>query len=305
MFTNYFSHTCYRAFIHSQTLRTVLLLWALFVVSSPACAAKVLILGDMKYPFVANVANDIRSTLKTEVNDYSIGEVKGQLNTIVERENAQVVVALGVDAVAEALRLPPDISVVYGLVVTPPRSSRTNLTGVYMSPPVSEYLSTVRRYFPAMGTISVIGSPAMVKSLGGGANTQVTSYQVNSSSDLVNTVGRLGASNALILLPDVNLLTTSAMENLYAFSFRRNIPLLGISEGNVKQGALFALVFDAKTISWQIGEKVQNILNGYDAGEIPSSPPGKYNLFLNTNTARKMGLKVPDELLRKARRVYQ
>jgi ABC-type uncharacterized transport system substrate-binding protein len=259
----------------------------------------------MQYPFVANVANDIRSTLKTQVNDFTVADIKGKLNAVVERENAEVVVALGVDAVAEALRLPPDISVVYGLVVMPPKSSRTNLTGVYMSPPVSEYISTVRRYFPAIDTISVIGSPTMVKSLGGGTYTQVTSYQVNSSSDLVNTVGRLGKSDALILLPDVNLLTSSAMENLYAFSFRRNIPLLGISEGNVKQGALFALVFDAKTTSWQIGEKVQNILNGDDAGEIPSSPPGKYNLFLNTNTARKMGLKVPDELLKRSKKVFQ
>ena len=304
MFTHYFSHTRYRSFVHSHFFRTVLFLLALFVVSSPACAAKVLILGDMKYPFVANVANDIRSTLRTEVNDYSIGEVKGRFNTIVERENAQVVVALGADAVAEALRLPPYIAVVYGLVVAPPRSARTNLTGVYMSPPVSEYVSTVKRYFPALGKVSVIGSPAMVKTLGGSDSAQVGAYQVGSSIDLVNTVGRLNESSALLLLPDVNLLTTAVMENIYAFSFRKNIPLLGISEGNVKQGSLFALVFDAKTTSWQIGEKVQTILNGDDSVDLRHSPPKKYNLFLNINTARKMGISVPAELLKKAKKVY-
>lgn len=120
-----------------HALRTVLLLIALFIVSSPACAAKVLIIGTMQYPFVAEVANDIRSSLKTQSSEYGVAEVKGKLNSVVEREGALVVVALGNDAVAEALRLPPDIAVVYGLVVTPPKSSRPNTTGVYLSPPAS------------------------------------------------------------------------------------------------------------------------------------------------------------------------
>lgn len=287
------------------------LIWAilplfffLFLFAPPASAAKVLIVGDLQYAFVADMANDIRSTLKTQVNDYAVADIKGRLNSVVERENAQVVIALGVDAVAEALRLPPDISVVYGLIVAPPKSARSNLTGVYMSPPVSEYVATVRRYFPAIGRLSVIGSPAMVRSLAGGDHTQLSIHQVGSSVDLVNTLGRLGESNALLLLPDVNLLTTSVMENIYAFSFRRNIPLLGISEGNVKHGALMALVFDAKTVSWQIGEKVRNILNGDDADQIPPSSPAKYNLFLNNNTARKMGISMPGDLLKKAKRIY-
>lgn len=282
-----------------------LLFFILFIFSSPAGAARVLIVGDMHYPFVADMANNIRSTMKAQVKEYTVADIQGKLNSVVERENAQVVVALGMGAVAEALRLPPGISVVYGLVVVPPKSAKTNLTGVYMSPPVSEYISTVRRYFPAIVRVSVIGSPAMAKALSGGDTAQVTTYHVTSAFELVNTVGRLSESNALLLLPDVNLLTASVMENVYAFSFRKKVPLLGISEGNVKQGSLFALVFDAKTMSWQIGEKVQTILNGDDAGNLPASPPRKYNLFLNVNTARKMGISVPAELLKKAKKVYQ
>ena len=73
----------------------------------------------------------------------------------------------------------------------------------------------------------------------------------------------------------------------------------------MKQGSLLALVFDPKTVSRQIGEKVQNILKGAAAGDIPPSPPRKFNLFVNTNTARKMGIDLPDEMVKKARRIYQ
>lgn len=287
-------HYCFAAF--------VFLFLLLFV--SPASAAKVLIVGDIQYALVADVVSEIQLSLRVHSKEYSSEEVRGRLGALVEQEGAQVVVALGADALGEAMRLNPSIAVVYGLVVVPPKTGRTNITGVYMSPPVSEYVATIRRHLPAIGRISVVGSQNMVKSLLGGDSPNVAAYYANSSSDLVNTVNRLSDTKALLLLPDANLLTSQAMSNIYLFSFRKNIPLLGISEANVKQGSLLALVFDPKTVSRQIGEKVQSILNGSDAVDIPVSPPRKFNLYINSKTAQKMGIEIPDEMLRKAKRVY-
>lgn len=292
-------------FLRRNPPSAALFLFLLLLFSSPACAAKVLIVGDTQYALVAEVVSDIQVSLRTQTRGYATAEVRGRLGAVVEREDAQVVVALGMDAVSEAMRLPPEIAVVYGLVVVPPRQGRANLTGVYMSPPVSEYVSTVRRYLPAINKVSVVGSHTMMRSLLGGESGQVMAYNVASSSDLVNTVNRIGDARALLLLPDANLLTAPVMSSVYLFSFRKNIPLLGISEANVKQGSLFALVFDPKAVSRQIGEKVQNILNGVNAGEIPASPPRRYNLYINSNTAHKMGIEIPDEMLRKAKKVYR
>lgn len=285
-------------------LFTALVLFFMLLHISPACAAKVIIVGDTQYAMVADVVSEIQLSLRTQSKEFATAEVRGRLGAVVEQEDAQVVVALGMDAVAEALRLPPSIAVVYGLVVVPPRNGRPNVTGVYMSPPVSEYITTVRRHLPAITKVSVVGSQSMIKSLFNGDQGQVAAYHVANSSDLVNTVNRLVDTRALLLLPDANLLTSAVMSNIYLFSFKNKIPLLGISEANVKQGSLFALVFDPKAVSRQIGEKVQNILNGTDAGEIPSSPPKKYNLYLNSKTAQKMGIEIPDEMLRKAKKIY-
>jgi ABC-type uncharacterized transport system substrate-binding protein len=276
----------------------------LLLVSSQACAAKVLIVGDLQFPFVAGIASEIRSALNTSVTTYPLAEARGRLNALVERDGAQLVVALGAEAVNESLRLPPGVPVVYGLVVTPPRNSRGRVTGVYMSTPVSEYVTALRQYFPNIGRLSVIGTPASIRTLAAGSLPQVALHQVTTTSDLVKTVGRAGESDALMLLPDVTLLTAAVQENVYAFSFKKNVPLLGISEGNVKQGALLALVFDPRALSWQIGELARAILDGDKSADLPPVPPGKYNLYVNTHTARKMGLVVPGELLRRAKRVY-
>lgn len=283
---------------------TIFLLLAL-AVGSPACAAKVLIVGDIQYALVADIASEIQLSLRAHSKEYPISEVKGRLGAIVDRENAQVVVALGMDAVNEALRLPQSITVVYGLVVTPPKNGRTNVTGVYISPPVSEYVATLRKYIPSIGKVSVVGSQNMIKSLTGRDSPHVATHHVGTPADLVTTVNKIVDAKALLLLPDVNLLTSQVMTNVYLFSFRNNIPLLGISEANVKQGSLFALVFDPKSVSRQISEKVQSVLNGSDAGEMPASPPRKYNLYINKNTAQKMGIEIPDEMMKKAKRVYQ
>ena len=190
---NIFFQLTYRFSIPSRRnpLSAALFLFLLLLFSSPACAAKVLIVGDTQYAMVADVVSEIQLSLRTQSKEYATAEVKGRLGTVVEREDAQVVVALGMDAVGEAMRLPPSIAVVYGLVVVPPRSGRANVTGVYMSPPVSEYVSTVRRYLPALSRVSVVGSQSMMKSLSGGDSGQVAAYNVGSSSDLVNTVNRL------------------------------------------------------------------------------------------------------------------
>jgi hypothetical protein len=294
-----------RAFVCRNSIRAALVALLLAGLGAPAWAAKVIIVGDTQYAMVADVVADIQLALRTQSREYATSEIRGRLGRIVEQEDARVVVALGMDALGEALRLPPSVSVVYGLVVTPPRNGRPNVTGVYMAPPVGEYLATLRRYLPSLNKVSVVGSPQMLKALLGGDAGQVASWPVSSASDLVTTVNRLVDTRALLLLPDANLLTGQAMSSVYLYSFRNNVPLLGISEANVKQGALFAFVFDPKAVSRQIGERVETILNGVEPGDIPDSPAGRYNLYVNRGTAQKMGIEIPDELLRKARKVYQ
>ncbi len=276
----------------------------LFLFSS-ASAAEVLIVGDIQYKPVADVVGEIKSTVKLPLKVYSMSDIRERLLSTVEREDARIVVALGKDAVDEALLLPPSVTVIYGLVIAPPKKSRSNMTGVYMSTPVSEYVNTVRKYLPAIKRISVVGSRNLMNTLDGRTYAQVAAYNVGSSSELVNTVNSLDESHALLLLPDVALLTSTVMENVYLFSFRKNIPLLGISEGNVRMGSLFALVFDSSSIGREIGEKVMEARNGVDMEELPPAPPKEFNLFINANTARKMGIVIPDEMIRKAKRIYQ
>jgi ABC-type uncharacterized transport system substrate-binding protein len=38
---------------------------------------------------------------------------------------------------------------------------------------------------------------------------------------------------------------------------------------------------------------------------LPPSPPKRFNLFVNTTTAKKVGVTIPDEMMQVAKRIYR
>lgn len=281
------------------TIAMLLGLWA-----SPGQAAEVVVVADTHLKPAVEIISGIRKTLDTPVATYSPAEAKGRLKGIVEREDARVVVALGRDALAEALQLPSSVPVIFDLVVTPPVITRPNTTGFYMATPVREYSELIKRHLRSIKRMAVVGSRDQLKMLGRDESSQVVSYSVDSATEFVSTVNQLDAADAILLLPDASLLTTAAMDEVYLFSFRKGIPLIGISEAHVKQGALLALVVDTVNVGRMIGEYASRALRGVNLGQIPPSPPRKFEMYLNTATARKMGIHLPNEIVRMAKRVY-
>ncbi len=280
------------------------ILLSLFFFATPCESVDVLVVGDTQLSPVLEVISGIKETLGQPVKVYSPSNVKDRLRETVAREDAKVVIALGRDAMEEAVGLSSTVAVIYGLVLTPPSVHRPNTTGFYMATPVKEYVAVARRYLPSLGKIAVVGSPDLIRALDGTGGPEAVSLKVKSSFELVETVKKLDSADAILLLPDVALLSGSVLEEVFLSSFRKSIPLLGVSEKNVRQGALLALVFDPANIGRRIGEEASGAVKGADMGKIPPSPPQKFELYVNTATAKKMGLAVSDELIRKAKRVY-
>lgn len=286
------------------TIHLLLLLAAGSVIAPPCMASDVIIIGDARLKPVVEIIGGIRKTLDASVKTFSPSEIKGRLKGIVEKEGARVVVALGREAISDALLLPSSIPVIYDLVVTPPQVNRANTTGFYMATPVKEYSDLIRNHLNAIRKMAVVGSHDQLLVLAKDEQQQVSSYTVRNSFEFVNIIKQLDAADAILLLPDVSLLTSTAMEEAYLISFRKKIPLLGISERHVKEGALFALVVDPVSVGRQIGEYATRAIKGVSIGQIPPSPAKRFELYLNAGTARKMGIRLPDEMVRMAKRVY-
>lgn len=289
----------------THLILTLLIIALVFVTfTSRAIAAEVLIVGDTRLKLVAEIISGIRKTLKSSITVYSSDEIKGTLRSIVAKEQPRIVIPLGRGALAEAQNLPASITVIYGFVLTPPSLGRPNTTGIYMATPVREYADLLNKHLHSIKKVAVIGSSEQLGLLNGGSKSRLDTYVVQSSIELVEILKQLSNIDAVLLLPNAQLLTPATMEEVYLLSFRKSIPLLGISEKQVRDGALLALVADLTDMGREIGEYASLVMRGTHTDQLSPAPARRFDLYLNTETARKMGIQVPDGLLRAAKGIF-
>ena len=117
----------------------------LFFASSSE-SAEVIIVGDTQLTPVVSIISGIKEKLESPVRIYTPSNVRGRLQEIAAKEDSKVVVALGRDAIRDALQLPSSYIVIYDLVIVPLAVSRPNTTGFYMATPVKEYVDIARHY---------------------------------------------------------------------------------------------------------------------------------------------------------------
>lgn len=271
---------------------------------APCLAAEVLIIADAQLKPVMEVTQGMRKSLRASIRTYSPAEARGNLAAMVQREGARVVIALGHEALAEALTLPSSIPVIYDMVVTPPTINRPNTAGFYMATPSSEYAELLRNHLPALKRVAVVASRPFLNILANDDSAPISPHPVRNTVEFINTVKQLDNPNAILLLPDSGVMTSTAMEEAYLYSFRRRIPLLGISERHVREGALLALVVDMVHVGRIMGEYATKALKSGSVGQPTPSPSSKFELFLNLDTDRKMRISIPDNVIRMAKRVY-
>ena len=289
---------------------TVLFLTALIIVSicpSPSYSAEVLILGNSKLKPVADVINSIDRSIQASMTVRSPKEAVDDLEQIVREENAKVVIALGKEATVYAHTLPESIPVIYGLVINPLETKRKNITGVYMSTPVTEYIDFIKTNLPVIRKIGIICPHSKKKYLDNyAAMPNVEFHEAKNPYEFIGVLQTLSSDvDALLLLPERDLITSKSLEKLYLFSFKENIPVIGISEKYVKVGSLFSLGFDTTEMGRQIGEVANRVLNKGTATGIPHSSPDKLNLYINRGTSETMSVKIPAALMKTAKKVYK
>lgn len=292
--------------IHPKTslLRIILVLFFQLFNSASLHAAEVVLVGDTQLKPALDIIAGVKKTLSASLKIYTPSEVRGRLTSIVAREEAKVVIALGKESLNEAMTLPSSVPVIFDLVVTPPPVKRPNMTGFYLATPVRPYAELLKNHLQSIKRIAVVGSREQLDILARERIPLFESYSVSNPYELVKTVRQLDEADAILLLPDTSLLTAAALDEAYLLSFRRGIPLLGISEKHVKQGALLALVVDMVGVGRTIGEYTTKALHGVNLGQFPPSPARKFELYLNTETARRMKISLSDQVMKSAKRVF-
>jgi putative ABC transport system substrate-binding protein len=231
-----------------------------------------------------------------------------------------VVVAIGARAARLAREQAAGRPMVYAMVLdpaslglpTPGHPRRDPVTGVTMHVAAAPQFEILRELAPEAKRIGVLYDPAIsgdeVRSADAAARAvglRLVPQPVRNEGETLGAARLLAPQvDALWAVADPTVLTASNARALILFALRARLPLLAMSEGYVRTGALAALAASPDEVGRRAGELARRILAGAEPGELPAESPPRLALFLNRATADHLGLPLPAELLDQAQEVY-
>jgi putative ABC transport system substrate-binding protein len=132
------------------------------------------------------------------------------------------------------------------------------------------------------------------------AGVKSTSLKVGNVVEIQQAFATRNRDDGIVLMSDPFLTVNSAFTNEKALQFR--IPVVsGVSQS----GSLITYAPDTEDLFRRSASYVDRILRGASPADLPVQLPTKFELIVNLNTAKALGLTVPQTLLAEADEVIE
>jgi ABC-type uncharacterized transport system substrate-binding protein len=186
-----------------------------------------------------------------------------------------------------------------------PRGNLTGLT-LYSSSLAARHLGILREFKPAITSVAVLANPsnpgtppyleearATAQTLGQALHilNAATSAEIDAAFAMLPQLG----AGALVIVPDAFLL--DRRDQLAVLAARHSIPVLSVSRDQVTAGALMSYGANLADQYRQAGIYAGRILKGAKPAELPVLQPTKFELVINLNAAKALGIEIPATLM--------
>jgi putative ABC transport system substrate-binding protein len=133
----------------------------------------------------------------------------------------------------------------------------------------------------------------------------VMAAPLRNSTEIETAMGRWGRDleHGLIVLPDPS--TNSHRELIVELAARYRLPAIHALRAATADGGLMSYGVDLPDLFRQAAAYVDRILKGDTPADLPVQLPTKFELVINLNTAKALGLDVPPTLLALADEVIE
>lgn len=102
----------------------------------------------------------------------------------------------------------------------------------------------------------------------------------------------LGVSEVLFVLPDSDIYNASTIRNILLTSYRKQVPLVGISQAYVKAGALCAVYSTPEQVAAQVYSMIERYAG---SRKLPAAQyPSEFEVSVNVQVARSLDLRIKD-----------
>jgi putative ABC transport system substrate-binding protein len=280
----------------------------LLTIISEALAAEVLVVQSYKVKPYENALRGFKSVAR----DITFSEQEPSTDVVrnIRRIRPDLILAIGTEALQKVKRI-RNIPILYMMVLSSdvPSSLGTNITGVSMKISPEKQLAALRSALPGASRVGVLYDPEKnghfvrrAVAAAKGYGLEITAKEIRSTREVPKALLTMrGNVDALWILPDITVVTPETTSFMLLFSIQNRIPILAFSSRFLEMGALLSVEIDPFDTGRQTGEMAVKILSGTDIAKIPPTDAANAVISVNFRAAKKMGIKLSEEIQNKAR----
>lgn len=258
--------------------------------------------------FKAELVNTKNSSLRVKIINLQ------ETEKLEVAENSELVIALGVKALAASVHLKFSTPVLGVFIPMPAfnsllvKSKRDlgNLSAIVLDQPFSRQFLLIKNILPASKKIGVLLGPTssqyadLLKEEGEDAGLSVMEENVYLEADLIPKLNAaLATSDALMAVPDTLIYSRETAQPILLTSYRQQKPIFGYSQSYVRAGAIAAVYSSSKQIAKQAAEIA--LISQQSSNLLPPPQAPKYfSIMVNYQVARSLNL-----VLKSDEEIYQ
>jgi putative ABC transport system substrate-binding protein len=238
------------------------------------------------------------------------------------RLKVDVILTGGIAAIGAARQATTTIPVVFAAAGDPvgaglvaslarPGGNATGLT-IVAGDEAAKRLELLKEAVPGLSRVGVVWNPsgagaqfAQTEVAAQALGLQVLSLQLGSPSDLdsVQAAAIAGGANGLLLVTGAG--SATHVPQVAAFAAENRLPGISQETGFARAGGLMEYGPNITENYRRAAVYVDKILKGTRPADLPVERPTKYDLIVNLQTARALGLTIPPSVLQQATEIIQ
>lgn len=236
-------------------------------------------------------------------------------------DSKDLILAIATPTAQAAYNATKDIPVLITAVTDPVQAglakslekSETNVTGTSDATPIDKQFALIRELLPESKKVGIVYNTSELNSEVQVAQAKVIAQKyglelvikgVTAVNELAQVLDSLLKEVDVLYTPTDNLIV-SATPLVVKKATENKVPLIGCIEDQVNQGALATETIDYYKLGYQTGEVAVRILKGEKPSDISIKTLEKTDLMINQKTAEALGIKIPDEVLKRAKKIIK
>ena len=231
----------------------------------------------------------------------------------VEESRPDMIYVFGTTATKQVVNRIKECPVIFNIVTRPVasgiianwQSSGNNATGVSSLVPIRQQIRTLEKV-TAFTRLGVIYNPLeqnsliqvkILRDLSDALDIELIRYPITDRTGLQGGLADLKKQVDAVYLPSDSMVKSLGRAIMAKINEDRIPSLSALEEMVIKDGALIGLVPDYYRLGRLAAQKAHMVLTGYSPSDIPTATSDHFNITVNLNTAKRIGIHIPTAIL--------